>query len=284
MISFTTVHSKIYKDIKIKGNERLSVETILMFSGLNINDDLSIKDLNLSIKNLYKTNYFKDIKKNNENNILEIIIKENPIIQSIEINGIKNKSILTELKNVTKKNEKYPFLKNKVLDQSNLLLNIVRASGYYFAEIDTNIKNNENNSVDVIYDFNLGNKAIIKKINFQGKKIFKDSKLRNVIRSEEGRFWKFITSNKYLDERKIKNDEILLKKYYQKKGYYNVNVKSTYAKNINNQYFELIFNIDSGKKFFFNELYIDVSDNFNKENFNEINKSLLNSKEKIFYR
>ena len=60
-------------------------------------------------------------------------------------------------------------------------------------------------------------RAIIKKINFQGDKIFKDSKLRNVIKSEEGKFWKFITSNKYLDERKIKNDEILLKNYYKKK-------------------------------------------------------------------
>ena len=64
----------------------------------------------------------------------------------------------------------------------------------------------------LLYNFNLGDRAIIKKINFQGNKIFKDSKLRNVIKSEEGKFWKFITSDKYLDERKIKNDENLLKK------------------------------------------------------------------------
>ena len=73
---------------------------------------------------------------------------------------------------------------------------------------------NKNNSVDLSYNFNLGKRAIIKKINFQGNKIFRDSKLRNIIISEEGRFWKIITSNKYLDEAKIKNDEILLKKFY----------------------------------------------------------------------
>ncbi len=282
IFSFSPAVAKIYKKIDIIGNERLSVETIIMFSGLNINKDIEDKDLNLSIKKLYKTNYFKNIKINSNNSVIEIIIEENPIIQSIKINGIKNKSIIEELKKVTKKNEKYPYLKNKVLEQNNLLLNIVRASGFYFAKLETNIKNNTNNSVDIIYNFDLGSKAIIKKINFQGKKVFKDSKLRNVIKSEEGRFWKFITSNKYLDERKIKNDEILLTNFYKKKGYYNVNVKSSYAKNINNEYFELIFNIDSGSKFFFNELSLDVNDNFNKDNFKSINEKLVNLKGKEY--
>ncbi len=272
--SFTSLNAKIYKEIKVKGNERLSVETILMFSGLNIQKDIDENELNISIKNLYNTNYFKDIKISTKENIIEILIVENPIIQSIKINGIKNKSLLGELTDITKKNEKYPYLKNKVLEQNNLLLNIVRASGYYFADIETNIIDNKNNSVNIIYNFNLGNKAIIKKINFQGNKIFKDSKLRNVIRSEEGKFWKFITSNKYLDERKIKTDEVLLKNYYQRKGYYNVNIKSSYAKNIDNEYFELIYNIDAGQKFFFNDLKIQISENFNKENFLNINEKL----------
>ena len=201
-----------------------------MFSGLTIGQNITNKELNTSIKNLYKTNYFKDIKIKANNKTLEISVIENPIIQSIKINGIKNKSILKEILEVTKKNEKYPFLKNKILEQNNLLLNIVRASGFYFANVDTKILDNKDNSVDIIHNFQLGNRAIIKKINFQGDKKFKDSKLRNIIKSEEGRFWKFITSDKYLDERKIKNDEFLLKRFYQRKGYYNVDVKSSYAK------------------------------------------------------
>ncbi len=273
-LAVTTLLAEIYNDIKIKGNERLSVETVLMFSGLNINNDISAADLNNSIKKLYETNYFEDIKIFSEKKTLLIVIKENPIIQSIEIKGIKNKSLLEELKKITKKNEKYPYLKNKILEQNNLLLNIVRASGFYFAQIETNIIDNKDNTVDILYDFDLGNRAIIKKIVFQGDKKFKDSKLRNVIKSEEGKFWKFITSNKYLDERKIKNDEILLKKYYQRKGYYNVKVKSSYAKNINNEYFELIFNVDSGSKFFFNDLSIEISKNFNLKNFTKINDKL----------
>ncbi len=279
---FSNSNAEIYKEIKVEGNERLSVETIIMFSGLNLSDDISINDLNSSIKKLYKTNYFKDIKITQKNNILIIKIIENPIIQSIKINGIKNKTTLSKLKDLTKKSEKYPFLKNNFLKQNNLLLNTVRGSGYYFAELDAKVLDNQNNSVDIIYNFILGERAIIKKINFQGKKVFSDSKLRNVIRSEEGRFWKFITSNKYLDELKIKQDEKRLKKYYQKKGYYNVNIKSSYAKNINNKFFELNFNIDSGDKFFFNDISIEINDDFNKENFIEINNDIKKLKGKKY--
>ena len=57
IFSFSPAVAKIYKKIDIIGNERLSVETIIMFSGLNINKDIEDKDLNLSIKKLYKTNY-----------------------------------------------------------------------------------------------------------------------------------------------------------------------------------------------------------------------------------
>ncbi len=282
ILSISSSNAQIYDEIRVNGNERLSVETIIMFSGLKISEDIKNKDINLSIKKLYETNYFKDIKIFTDKKIIEISIIENPIIQSIKINGIKNKSILTQVTDVTKKSEKYPYLKSKILEQNNLLLNIVRASGFYFSEIDTKIVDNEDNSVDIIYDFNLNKRAIIKKISFQGDKIFKESKLRNVIKSEEGRFWKFITSNKYLDERKIKIDEVLLKQYYQRKGYYNVNIKSSYAKNINNEYFELIFNIDAGQKFFFNDISIEISENFNKINFIQIDKKIKELKGKKY--
>ena len=274
--------AKIYNEIIIKGNERLSVETVIMFSGLKIDKNIEDNDLNVSIKKLYKTNYFKDIKLLIKNNIILIEIVENPIIQSIKINGIKNKSILEKLTEITKKSEKYPFLKENVNKQRNLLINIIRANGFYFAEVNTNIIENNKNSLNIIYDFKLGKRAIIKKVNFQGNKIFRDSKLRNIINSEEGRFWKFITSDKYLDERKIKNDELLLKNFFQNRGYYEANVKSSYAKNINNEYFELNFNIEAGKKFYFDDLSLMIDNNFDIKNFSNIKKDFASLKGKKY--
>jgi len=273
-----STYAEKYKEIKVSGNERLTLETITMFSGLNLESKIKKKDLNNAIKNLYKTNYFKNIKITTINDVIQIDIEENPIVQSIKINGIKSKSIIAKLSDITKKSEKYPFLQQNIKKQKNLLLNVVRGSGFYFANVGVKIIDNQNNSVDLIYEFELGKRAIIKKINFQGNKIFRDSKLRNVIKSEEGKFWKFITSNKYLDESKIKKDEILLKKYYKNKGYFNVKIKSSYAKNINNEFFELNFNIDAGQKYYFNNISLVDNENFNIENFTQLNQKLLKLK------
>lgn len=265
-------YAENFSEIKIIGNERISSETVIMFSGLQLGNDLNENDLNNSIKALYSTDYFKDVKISTSGSVLKISVIENPIIQSISISGIKNKGIVKNLKDVTKKNEKYPFIKNKVRDQRNLLLNIVRTNGFYFAKIKTKIINNNNNSVDILYDFNLGKRSIIEKINFRGDKIFRDNKLRNIIKSEEGKFWKFLTTGKYLDERRIKIDENLLKEFYNNKGYYNAKIKSSYAQNINNEFFELNFNIDAGKKYFFNNTIFKFKDKFNKNNLKEIKK------------
>ena len=215
------------KSVEIYGNERLSKETIILFSELQIDKDINVNDLNLSIKKLYQTDYFENIKMSIENNILKIDVVENPIIQTISINGINNKSILDKLNEITKKSEKYPFLIHKINDQKNLLINIVRTNGFYFATIDTKIKDNKNNSVDLIYDFDLGKRAKIQKINFIGKKIFKDNKLRSIIVSEENKPWKFITSNKYLDQNRIEYNEL---------GYLFIAEKINDLKNIKEKY------------------------------------------------
>ena len=84
-LSRAWLKAEIYKEIKVSGNKRLSVETIIMFSELNTGINLESNDLNLAIKKLYETDYFKDIKIIIQKDKLEIKIVENPIIQTIKL-------------------------------------------------------------------------------------------------------------------------------------------------------------------------------------------------------
>jgi len=265
-------NSEIIKKIDVSGNDRLANETIILFSELNVSENVNSLEINNAFKKLFETNYFKDIKISFNNGILKINVVENPLIQSIDITGIKNKSILKQLSEITKKNEKYPYLENTIIDQKNLLLNIVRNSGFYFAEIETKIQNNNNNSVNIIHHFFLGERAKISEIKFIGNKIFKSSKLRKLIVSEENKPWKFLTQNKYLNENSINLDINLLKSYFNNKGYYKALIKSSSAKVIDNNNFILTFNIDAGKKYYFNNINLNVSDNYEKENFSNFFK------------
>ena len=282
VFTITSTLSEQLKSIDIEGNERLADETIILFSNLKIGDDIDANIINNTFKNLFQTDYFKDLKINFNSGKLSINVKENPIIQKIKINGIKNKSILKELEKITRKTEKYPFVSSNVISQKNQLNNIVRISGFYFADIKTEIVNNNNNSIDLIYNFNLGKRVKINEITFTGKKVFKSRKLRKIILSEETRPWKFITKNKYLNPNRISTDVNLLIKFYKNRGYYNVKVKSSYATVENNQNFKLIFSIDAGEKFYFNDFLLKISNDYTNENFAEINNKFEKLKGTIY--
>ena len=116
--------------IQIDGNNRVSKETVILFSKLNIGDEIKPSNLNNALKELYETNYFKDVSIKSNDGVVYIKVDENPIIQSIIINGIDKKRINENLREVTLKLEKYPFVENKIVDQVNLKKNILKSNGY----------------------------------------------------------------------------------------------------------------------------------------------------------
>ena len=144
--------------------------------------------------------------------------------------------------------------------------------------IRDSINQNSNNTIDLVYDFNLGEIAKIKKIKFIGNKIFKDRVLRNIILSEESKFWKFITRNKFLDINKIDLDIQRLNKFYKNRGYYNVKIKSTTAVINEKKQFEIIYNIDAVNKFYFDEIIISNYNDIPVESLNVFNEKFIDLK------
>lgn len=80
-------------NVEVVGNKRISKETIVVLSGINQNDDIQDYNLNESLKKLYETDFFSDIKFSINDSILNITVIENPIIEKINIEGIKKKSL-----------------------------------------------------------------------------------------------------------------------------------------------------------------------------------------------
>ena len=275
LIKITFVNAEIVKSISVNGNDRISDKTVIIFSKVNIGDELIINDLNEIIVNLYNTDFFENISVNLKDNVLSINVKENDLIQSVEINGVKNKKLKQALFDQLLLNENKSYAKEKSNDEILKLSNFLKLSGYYFSKVDLKIKKNDNNTVNLIYNIDLNKKAVIKKINFTGNKIFKSRLLSNVIVSEESKFWKFLSKKKYLNEKQIQLDERLLKNFYLNEGYFNVKIFQTNANIIQDNEFNLTYNIDSGKKFFFNDLSLILPADYDPNNFKFI-KILLN--------
>ena len=260
------------KKVEFIGNDRISDETILMFSKVALGDTINDRTINSILKNLYESNFFKNVSVNLVENTLKITVVENPLIEKINYNGIKAKKNIDAIKEnlLLKPRSSYnDTIANQDLIQIKTAL---RDLGYFFATVEFFVEELNNNRINLNYEFNLGKKSKIKKIKFVGKKKYKDSKLKNIIISEEYKFWKFISGRKYLNENLIEFDKRLLKNFYLNKGYFNVEINSSYAQLVEDDGFELTYNINSNEKIYFNDLKLNIPSDFNNENFDKLNK------------
>ena len=109
VLSFNLLHADTVNKIEITGNERISDETIELFSKITLNQKINQTDLNQLLKNLYDTNFFNDVSVKFINNILQIKVVENPIIENINYVGIKSERILDTLKENALIKSRYSF-------------------------------------------------------------------------------------------------------------------------------------------------------------------------------
>ena len=85
----------------------------------------------------------------------------------------------------------------------------------------------------------------------------------------------------YLNQSLIDLDKRLLENYYKNQGYYKVKVLNSFAELNNEDSFKLVFNIDSGEKYYFNDLKLTLPDDYRIADFKKLRKFLTNLKEKI---
>ena len=270
-ISFSIAET--LKDIKIDGNKRISKETIIVLGKIEINTEYDDNKINNTLKNLYKTNFFKEIDLDLSEGILFVKLIENPIIQSIQVTGMRSKSFKEKLLEAIALKDRMSFSEEQLQKDITLVKNILKSNGYYFAKIESSlVKNEDLNSVELKLNIDEGKRARIKDISFIGEKKIKDKKLLEVIASEEHRFWKFISNKVYLNQATINLDKRLLENYYRNLGYHKVKVLNSFAEMNEDGNFKLIFNIDSGDQFYFNDFNLNLPLNYNESDFAKINK------------
>ena len=264
--------STIIDNFEVNGNKRISKETIIVIGGINIDKDIDENEINNALKKLYNSNFFSDIEIFISEKTLVINVQENPIISNIEFTNIKKESLIEDLRDLMSLKQRNSFSKNKLRSDLNTIRNFLKGRGYYFSNVESSfVKNEQLNSVDLIIDVELGQKSKIKKISFIGDKKIKDKKLLRIIASEEHKFWKFLSKKVYLNQSIVDLDVRLLKNYYKNLGYYDIKIENTVAEFDEKGFFELIFTVNSGKEYFFNNLNLDLPQDYNKKDFQKLN-------------
>ena len=116
------VSAETVNKITISGNKRISDETIKVLGGISDLSEIDKSNLNDLLKKLYDTNFFDDIKISLSNKELNIIVVENPIIEVIEITGIKNKDFIKSIIEVMSLKDRMSFSACSILVFDIMLL------------------------------------------------------------------------------------------------------------------------------------------------------------------
>ena len=273
LLLFTsTLNAEIIKKIEISGNERVSDETVKVYGDISINDDIDNLKINEIIKNLYSTNFFEDIDISVVNETLFIKLIEFPVINEIIIIGETTKKYKEAIKKNIKSKKNGPFVKSLIADDEVIIKKLYGSLGFNFLQIKSKVETFPKKRVNVYFEIEKGEKTKISKINFKGDRKLRDRRLRDIITSQESKFWKVLTKNTNLNESNIALDKRLLTNYYKSIGYYDVKVLSEIVEIKKDFQAELTFNINAGTRYKINKISTKVDPVLDKNLFLPLNK------------
>ena len=219
----------VISDIRVEGLQRVSAGTVFGAVPYSVGDNVGAEEIRTIARSLFQTETFDDVQIGRDGNVLVIVVKERPTIDSIEFEG--NKAIKTEalIEGLQGSGlSEGQIFKKVTLDQiaSDLERQYV-SQGRYDANIETNIENLPRNRVAIKVDVYEGNVSGISHINIVGNTVFDDETLIELLELKLPGWLSFYTKDDQYSREKLQSDIEVLESHYLDRGYLNFRVDST---------------------------------------------------------
>ena len=269
---FSFANAEVVKKIEVTGNKRISSETVKVYGEIELNADYSADNIDTILKNLYQTEFFENVEITLSNNILSISVVEFPLINDILIEGEKaNKIKDVILENLSSK-KSGSFRKNSVSDDMSTIKSVYGSLGYNFVNVTSQTQELDEGRLNLIFLIDKGDRTKISKINFLGDKKVRERRLRDIIASEEHKFWKFLSRNIYLNYQNIELDKRLITNYYKSIGFYDIQVLSSNAEITKNNDTILTYTVNAGTRYRIKKIKTNVDKILDKDIFFPLEK------------
>ena len=270
---FSNVKADVINKLIVEGNKRVSKETIKVYGEIEIDKDISEAELNQITNNLYSTNFFNNVSVKISSDTLIIKVSEYPVINQLIIIGEKRKSLEEQIKKIISLKEKKSYIKSYLSKDIANIKKLYSSLGYNFVKIDAKSKIIDDYNLDLIIEIERGIQTKISSINFIGNDIIRSRRLKDVIASEENKFWKVISKNTNFSKNLINLDTRLLENYYKSIGFYDVTVNSSTVEIDDKEgYAKIIYSIDEGTRYTINKISTNIDKVFDKKIFFPLNK------------
>ena len=242
--------------IDVSGNQRMDAESVRILSDVHVGDNVSAEGANQIAKRLQESGYFSRVNVRMSGNVLKIDIVEAPTVNLVTIEG--NDEISTDdLKKELRLKSRDSYDESVIGADVQRMLTLYQRKGFFGTTIEPQKIELDDNRVNVVYEIDEGHPTYIRRIDFEGNKVFRDRDLRDAILSREHAWWRFMTQFDVFDEDRILYDQQMLRQFYMRNGYVDMNV--TDANGVftpDRQYYSVTFTIDEGEKYDFGKITI----------------------------
>ena len=266
--------------IDVTGNTRMDTESIRILADVKVGDNVGAERVNQIAKKLQESGYFSRVDVRMADSVLKINIAESPTVNMVTVEG--NDDISTEdLKKEIRLKERASYDESVIGADVQRMLTVYQRKGFFGTKIEPKKIELSDNRVNVVYEIKEGHPTYITDIDFEGNKKFSDRTLRGEILSREHAWWRFMTQFDVFDEDRIMYDQQMLRQFYLRNGYADVQVKAANGTfTPDRQYYSVKFVVDEGEKYKFGDLsfenpFPDVPDR-------ELQKALKISKGKTY--
>ena len=235
--------------IKVEGNQRIETGTILSYMLVQPGDPFDPDRLDRSLKTLYATGLFQDVRLNRDGDTLVVRVVENPLVNRVAFEG-NHKLTDDQLRPEMQLRPRAVFTPALAEQDRQHILDLYAKRGYYNARVDPQVIRLDQNRVDVVFQINDGSVTLISKIVFVGNHEFSEDRLTEVINSREERWWRFLSSSDEYDPQRLNFDKELLRRFYLKNGYVDFEVTDAKAELAPDRSgFFLTFTISEGERY-----------------------------------
>ncbi|MGY9002394.1 MAG: POTRA domain-containing protein, partial [Rhodospirillales bacterium] len=248
----------VVRNIIVEGAKRVDAATVKSYLLLRSGDPFDPVRIDRSLKSLFATGIFADVSLQRSGDDLVVSIVENPLINRIAFEG-NDKFTDDALNDEVNLAPRAIYTRTKVQKDVKRMLTIYRQSGRFAAVIEPKLIKLEQNRVDIVFEINEGKPSNIQNIRVVGNKHFKDSRLREIVRTQETRWWRFLSSDTNYDPDRLTLDRELLRRFYLKNGYADFRVVSGLAElTADKRSFFITFTVDEGDRYKFGKIEIDA--------------------------
>jgi outer membrane protein insertion porin family len=247
----------VIQNISVEGNRRVEPETVRSYLTFTAGDVYDPAQIDESLKALFATGLFQDVRIRREGSTVVVVVVENPIVARVAFEGNREVEDDTLASEVQLK-ARAVYTRARVQADVQRILDVYRHQGYYAAAVNPQIIKLDNNRIDVVFEINEGPTTKIRAINFIGNEAFSDSQLRFVISTTETNLLSFLKSTNIYDPDRLSLDRELLRQFYLKNGYADVRIVSATADlDRDGRGFFITFTISEGERYRFGNIDVE---------------------------